>query len=123
MLGEATGSIVVRMHMYSLLCGACTGAHAIPCLPRGCGAFHGHKGLKALLQVMAASACERPLHYATFGDAPLAAALRDCLAAARSRALTVGNLYGLLCAHGGLYHMCAAHGTSADEVALQGAVL
>lgn len=37
----------------------------------GCGAFNWDKSLKAVIQLMAASECERDLVYFTFGDSSL----------------------------------------------------
>ena len=63
----------------------------------GCGAFGGDVQLKAVVQLLAASAAGRPaLRYLTFGDAGLAEGLSRVCAALRARGITVGQLSTLL---------------------------
>jgi hypothetical protein len=63
----------------------------------GCGAFGGDVQLKAVVQLLAASAAGRPaLRYLTFGDAVLAEQLSRVCAALRARGVTVGQLSTLL---------------------------
>ncbi|KAJ4462960.1 putative poly glycohydrolase [Paratrimastix pyriformis] len=66
----------------------------------GCGAFGGHKPLKALLQVMAASQARRALQYSTFGEEPFAQALQAVVDALIEQHWTVGRLYAAIVKYG-----------------------
>uniref|UniRef100_G3MRZ0 poly(ADP-ribose) glycohydrolase n=1 Tax=Amblyomma maculatum TaxID=34609 RepID=G3MRZ0_AMBMU len=66
----------------------------------GCGAFSGDPQLKAIIQVMAASAAGRDLVYFTFGDRRLCLSLQTMLEFLTSRGITVGDLYELLVQYG-----------------------
>lgn len=62
----------------------------------GCGAFRGDPQLKAIIQLMAASAAGRRLAYFTFGDKRLCKNLSAMYDFLKGRRLTVGDLYELL---------------------------
>lgn len=56
----------------------------------------GTKQLKAILQIMAASACHRGVVFFTFGDKEFAAELRMLHSRLRDHKVTVGSLFGML---------------------------
>lgn len=62
----------------------------------GCGAFRGDPQLKAIVQLMAASAAGRRLAYFTFGDKRLCKNLSAMYDFLKGHCLTVGDLYELL---------------------------
>jgi hypothetical protein len=70
----------------------------------GCGAFGGHKGVKALVQWAAASAAGSQLIYCFFNEAPHLSALEAAAAAVAAAApleVTVGHLFRALLAYRG----------------------
>ena len=77
-------------------------AEAVAALPVctgnwGCGVFGGDVQLKAMLQLMAASAAGRPLvSYLTFGDGEFASQLRALVERLRRLQCTVGDLANML---------------------------
>ncbi|XP_077506255.1 poly(ADP-ribose) glycohydrolase-like isoform X2 [Amblyomma americanum] len=100
--GEQYRPVSIRRELNKAYCG-----FMCPELPRtqrsaiatgnwGCGAFRGDPQLKAIIQVMAASAAGRDLVYFTFGDWQLCQSLQSMLHFLRSRGITVGGLYKLL---------------------------
>jgi poly(ADP-ribose) glycohydrolase len=62
----------------------------------GCGVFGGNLQLKALLQLCAASEVHRKVRFFTFGHTELASGLRRVWAAAKSKGLTVGDVYSAI---------------------------
>ena len=62
----------------------------------GCGAFRGDPQLKSLIQIMAASVCNRDLVYYTFDDRKLCEAIYDIYLYLTERSVTVGQLYDML---------------------------
>jgi poly(ADP-ribose) glycohydrolase len=62
----------------------------------GCGAFGGHKELKSLIQLMAASEAEREIHYFTFGDKDFAEKLETFYRAIVAKQPTTGDLFAAL---------------------------
>eukprot|EP00281_Chroomonas_sp_CCMP1168_P033495 CAMPEP_0206238214 /NCGR_PEP_ID=MMETSP0047_2-20121206/14699_1 /ASSEMBLY_ACC=CAM_ASM_000192 /TAXON_ID=195065 /ORGANISM="Chroomonas mesostigmatica_cf, Strain CCMP1168" /LENGTH=429 /DNA_ID=CAMNT_0053662741 /DNA_START=69 /DNA_END=1355 /DNA_ORIENTATION=+ len=59
----------------------------------GCGAFGGHKEIKALLQWMSASQCGLSVRYMSFGEREFAEELGELCAALVSQGVTVGQLW------------------------------
>lgn len=59
----------------------------------GCGAFGGNKELKTLIQWLAASMADRPLHYHTFNSAQLAKEQEEIAKLLKEKTVTVGELY------------------------------
>ncbi|KAJ3414730.1 hypothetical protein HDV05_006167 [Chytridiales sp. JEL 0842] len=57
----------------------------------GCGAFQGDLGLKALIQIMAASAAQRDLLYFTFGNRKFAAELYETVQLLCDARVTIGR--------------------------------
>ena len=62
----------------------------------GCGAFGGNKELKAIQQLIAASAAGRKLAYFTFGDDELASGLRKLYERFTAAGMSAGAVYTLL---------------------------
>ncbi|MBN3296953.1 PARG glycohydrolase, partial [Amia calva] len=62
----------------------------------GCGAFKGDAKLKALIQMMAASAARRNLVYFTFGDQDLRGKLENIHSFLREQNVTMARLYSVL---------------------------
>ena len=58
----------------------------------GCGAFHGDKYLKAVIQIVAAAYARRDLLYCTFGDEELCSAILRFVAVAQERKLRVRDM-------------------------------
>ncbi|KAJ3021810.1 hypothetical protein HKX48_007693 [Thoreauomyces humboldtii] len=65
----------------------------------GCGAFNGDPHVKALIQLIAASAHARSLVYFTFGDAELAQQLGQVHAALTRSGVHTGQLFAMICAY------------------------
>ncbi|ESP04028.1 hypothetical protein LOTGIDRAFT_110075, partial [Lottia gigantea] len=63
----------------------------------GCGVFKGDKQLKALIQLMAASAAKRDVCYFTFGDDKLTEDIYDIHKFLRESEIEIGNLICLPC--------------------------
>lgn len=59
----------------------------------GCGAFGGNKKLKTLIQWMAASMADRPLHYHTFDSKELAKEQEEIVKLLNKKSVTIGELY------------------------------
>ncbi|KAI8607887.1 hypothetical protein BC830DRAFT_1174897 [Chytriomyces sp. MP71] len=62
----------------------------------GCGAFNGNGELKALIQIMAASAARRELRYFTFNDEALALKLVRLVEVLQLTGFTVGMLFNVV---------------------------
>jgi poly(ADP-ribose) glycohydrolase len=62
----------------------------------GCGAFNGDQILKAFIQLMAASECERDLVYFTFNDSSLKKELEKFYTFISTKSFTVKHLYKAL---------------------------
>ena len=62
----------------------------------GCGAFQGDPQLKSLIQIMAASVCNRDLVYYTFDDRNLCEAINDIYLYLTNKSVTVCQLYEML---------------------------
>ncbi|XP_070545478.1 poly(ADP-ribose) glycohydrolase-like isoform X2 [Ptychodera flava] len=62
----------------------------------GCGAFGGDPRLKALIQMMAASAAKRDLVYFTFNDPKLAEDIHNIHTFIKTEGLTVGDVWAML---------------------------
>ncbi|CAF1215209.1 unnamed protein product, partial [Adineta ricciae] len=62
----------------------------------GCGAFNGDRQLKAIIQLMAASAARRPIIYAAFGDKKLVASFAYIYEELKTHQVKVADLFYML---------------------------
>jgi len=57
----------------------------------GCGVFGGNKKLKSIIQLMAAAACNKDVHYFTFKKEKFAAQLKSIFSFLRNKKVAIGK--------------------------------
>jgi len=62
----------------------------------GCGAFAGHRHLKALIQLLAASLTDHPICFYAHGDVKFAEGFSECLEAMRAKHCKVSELWAIV---------------------------